>query len=148
MQLPVTMVVLHEDDVSSPFQTLKSTSPAQVGLFLFSLEARGKLVAESLVTVHGGTHSLDLAWVGRYPLHAEGDLALESGNFRTEITRSEYIVRNLLACISVVIFGKRRIVHRIWNRLGRTGHESLRGRPWLGIGGRLGEVSHICVGNS
>ena len=35
-------------------------------------------------------------------------------------------------------------MHRIFNRLGRTGHESLPDRPWLGIGGKLGEVeSHV-----
>ena len=39
-------------------------------------------------------------------------------------------------------------MHKIWNRLGRTGHERFPGRPWLGIGGKLGGLSHICVENS
>ena len=93
MQLLVAAVVLREADVSSSVQTLKSTSPVQVDLFLLGLEARGKLGAESLVTIHAGTHSLDLARVRRYPLPAEGDLALEPGDFRTEITKSENIAR-------------------------------------------------------
>ena len=39
------------------------------------------------------------------------------------------------------------IVHIIRNRLGRTDHESLSDRPWLGIGGKLGEVeSHVLGG--
>ena len=79
MQLPVTAVVLHEADVSSPLQTLKISSPVQVGLFLLGLIIRGKLGAKSLVTVYGDTHFLDLAQVGRYPMHAEGNLALGSG---------------------------------------------------------------------
>ena len=89
MQLPVAAVVIHEADVSSSVRTLTSTSPVQVGLFLLGLEARRKLGAESLVTIHGGTHSLDLARVRRYPLPAEGDLVLEPGDFRNEITRSK-----------------------------------------------------------
>ena len=75
----MTAVVLHEADVSSPLQTLKITSPVRVGLFLLGLKIRGKLGAKSLVTVYGDTDFLDLAQVGRYPLHAEGDLALGSG---------------------------------------------------------------------
>ena len=141
-------VVLSEADVSSSVQTLKSTSPVQVGLSLLGLEARGKLGAESLVTIYGGTHSLDIARVRRFPLPAEGDLVLEPGDFRAEITGSENIVRKIEACTWIVIFGEWRIVHRIWNRLGRTGHESLLGRPWLGIGGELGEISHMYMGES
>ena len=109
-QVRVAAVVLHEADVSSSVQTFKRTSLVQVGLFLRGLEARGKL---SLVTAHGGMHSLDLARVRSYPLPAEGYLVLEPGNFRTEITRSGNIVRQIGACISIVICGKRRIVHSI-----------------------------------
>ena len=95
MQLLVAAVVFYEARVSSSVQTLKSTSPVQVGLFLLGLEAHGKLGAESLATAHGGTHSLDLARVRGYPLPAEGGLVLEPGNVRTEITRSENIVRKM-----------------------------------------------------
>ena len=85
MQLLVAVVVLREADVSSSIQTLKSTSSAQVGLVLLGLKARGKLGARSLVAVHCGTHSLNLVWVGSYPLPAEGDLvfALRSPEGKT-----------------------------------------------------------------
>ena len=67
-QVRVAAVVLHEADVSSSVQTFKRTSLVQVGLFLRGLEARGKL---SLVTAHGGMHSLDLARVRSYPLRLQ-----------------------------------------------------------------------------
>ena len=76
MQLPVVAVVLHEADASSPVQTLKSTSPVQVGFFFLRLKARGELEVESLVAAHDGTHSLDLVRAGSYPLPAESNLVL------------------------------------------------------------------------
>ena len=54
MQLPVAAAVLHEADVLSSVQTLKSTSPSRLALFLLRLEARGKLGPESLVAAHDG----------------------------------------------------------------------------------------------
>ena len=70
-QLPVAAAVFHEADVLSSVQTLKSTSPSRLAFL-----SCGKLGAESLVAAHGGTHSLDLARAGSYPLLAEGDLVL------------------------------------------------------------------------
>ena len=148
--------MLSEANVSSSVQTRKGTSPIQVGLVLLGLEARGKLGEKSLVMAHDSTNSLNPVRVGGYPLPAEGGLVLEPGNFRTEITISENIMRiwvprggdaEIGASIWVAIFRKWRMVSSIWNRRGRTGHESLRGRPWLGIGEDLGEVSHIYMGN-
>ena len=59
---------------------------------LLGLEVRGKLGAKSFVTAHGDT-SLNLVRVGGYSLPEEGGLVLKPGNFRTEITRSETIMR-------------------------------------------------------
>ena len=92
LQLPVTVVVLSEADVSFLVQSLRGTSPAQMNLVFFGLEARGKLGAKTLVAAHGGTHSLNLVQVGGYPLPAGAGLVLKPGNFGTEITRNENIM--------------------------------------------------------
>ena len=39
-------------------------------------------------------------------------------------------------------------VYRIRNRLGRTSHESLPDRPWLGMGESWAQLSHMCMGEN
>ena len=162
-QLPVAAAVLHEADVLASVQTLKSTSPSRLAfLFCASKPAASSernrswrpMAARTLWILLG--QEVIRCWQ-RVTSSWPGSSRTESPKVKTSCgkkiehaTRSSFSGNGAL-CIAFETGWDGRvtrvcehIVHGIWNRLGRTSHESLPGRPWLGIGGKLGEVkSHV-----